>query len=67
MQDIARARREGMTPMQFLRSRMQQTPQTQEAMKILSGDQDQMKAAAQRIAQQRGIDLDAFVKQIGFK
>lgn len=56
-----------MSPMQFLQTRMQRTPQTQEAMKLLSGDENQLRTTAQRLAQQRGIDLDAFVQQVGFK
>ncbi|MBQ8618235.1 MAG: hypothetical protein IJ418_12125 [Clostridia bacterium] len=67
LQEISAARRQGMSPMQFLQTRMQRTPQTQEAMKLLSGDENQLRTTAQRLAQQRGIDLDAFVQQVGFK
>lgn len=56
-----------MSPMQFLQTRMQKTPQAQEAMKLLSGDEDQLRTTAQRLAQERGIDLNAFVRQVGFK
>ena len=66
MQMIAQARRSGMSPMQFVQQRMQRTPQAQQAMQMLSGDQEQLKATAERLAQQRGIDLNAFVQQVGF-
>lgn len=49
--------------MQFLQRNMQSNPQTQQAMQMLSGDQNQLKAAAENIARQRGIDLNAFVQQ----
>ena len=66
MQMIAQARRSGMSPMQFVQQRMSRTPQAQEAMQLLSGDQNQLKTTAERLAQQRGIDLNAFVQQVGF-
>ena len=60
---IAQARKSGMTPMQFVQRNMQSNPQTQQAMQMLSGDQNQLKAAAENIARQRGIDLNEFVRQ----
>ena len=60
---ISQARKSGLTPMQFLQQNMQSNPQTQQAMQILSGDQNQLKATAERLAQQKGIDLNAFVQQ----
>ena len=59
---IAQARRSGMSPMQFIQ-RMPKTQQTQEAMQILSGDESQLKTTAERLAQQRGVNLGEFVKQ----
>ena len=56
------ARRSGMSPMQFAQQRLQRTPQVQQAMQMLGGDQNQLQHMAQNIARQRGIDLDAFVK-----
>lgn len=49
--------------MQFLQQNMQSNPQTQQAMQILSGDQNQLKATAEQLAQQRGINLNEFVQQ----
>lgn len=63
LQRIAQARRSGMSPMQFVQQNLQRTPQAQQAMQILSGDQNQLKSTAERIAQERGIDLNAFVQQ----
>lgn len=60
---MAQARKSGMTPMQFVQKNLQRNPQAQEAMQILSGDQNQLRATAERIAQQRGIDLNSFVRQ----
>ena len=60
---MAQARRSGMSPMQFVQRNLQRTPQAQQAMQILSGDQNQLRAMAEQIAQQRGIDLNAFVQQ----
>lgn len=57
------ARQGGMTPMQFVQQRLQNTPQAQEAMKMLSGDQNQLRSVAENIARQRGIDLNAFVQE----
>ena len=62
---IAQAKKSGMSPMQFVQKNLQRTPQAQEAMQILSGDQNQLRATAERIAHQRGIDLNAFVHQVG--
>ena len=60
---ISQARKSGLTPMQFLQQNMQSNPQTQQAMQILSGDQNQLKATAEQLAQQRGINLNEFVQQ----
>lgn len=60
-----RARQSGMTPMQFLEQRVRNTPEAQEAMQAMSGGQDAQKAYAQRLAKARGIDLDAFIRQVG--
>ena len=60
---MAQARKSGMSPMQFVQQNLQRTKQAQQAMQLLSGDQNQLRAAAQQIAQQRGIDLNAFVQQ----
>ena len=60
---ISQARKRGLTPMQFLQQNMQSNPQTQQAMQILSGDQNQLKATAEQLAQQRGINLNEFVQQ----
>ena len=62
-QALFEAKRSGMSPMQFVQQRLQKTPQAQQAMQMLSGDQDQLKATAERLAQQKGIDLNAFVQQ----
>lgn len=66
MARIAQARRSGMSPMQFVQQNLQRTPQAQQAMQILSGDQNQLRAMAENIAQQRGIDLNAFVQQASY-
>ena len=60
---ISQARKSGMSPMQFLQQNVQNNPQAQQAMQMLSGDESQLKATAERLAQQRGIDLNAFVQQ----
>lgn len=60
---ISQARKSGMSPMQFLQQNVQNNPQAQQAMQMLSGDENQLKATAERLAQQRGIDLNAFVQQ----
>lgn len=65
MQAIMQARRSGMSPMQFLKSRAQNNPQAQEAMQALGGDQNAQKAYAQKLAKARGINLDDFVRQVG--
>lgn len=52
-----------MSPMQFVQQRLQRTPQAQQAMQMLSGDQNQLRSAAENIARQRGIDLNAFVQE----
>lgn len=57
------ARQGGMSPMQFVQQRLQKTPQAQEAMKMLNGDQNQLRSVAENIARQRGIDLNAFVQE----
>ena len=57
------ARQGGMSPMQFVQQRLQKTPQAQQAMQMLSGDQDQLRSVAENIARQRGIDLNAFVQE----
>lgn len=57
------ARHGGMTPMQFVQQRLQKTPQAQQAMQMLSGDQNQLRSVAENIARQRGIDLNAFVQE----
>ena len=57
------AKQSGMTPMQFVQQRLQKTPQAQQAMQMLSGDQDQLRSAAENIARQRGIDLNAFMQE----
>lgn len=57
------ARKSGMSPMQFVQQRLQKTPQAQQAMQMLSGDQNQLRSAAENIARQRGIDLNAFVQE----
>ena len=57
------AKQNGMTPMQFVQQRLQRTPQAQQAMQMLSGDQDQLRSAAENIARQRGIDLNAFMQE----
>ena len=49
--------------MQFVQQNLQRTPQAQQAMQMLSGDQNQLRAMAEQIARQRGIDLNAFVQQ----
>lgn len=66
MQTLMQARRSGMTPMQFLQRNVQNNPQAQEAMRVLGGSQADQQAFAQRLAQARGIDLNAFVRQMGF-
>ena len=58
------ARQSGMTPMQFVQQRLQKTPQAQQAMQMISGDQSQLRGVAEQIAQQRGIDLNAFVREV---
>ena len=63
LQMIAQARKSGMTPMQFLQKNIPNNPQAQQAMRMLNGDQNQLRAAAENIARQRGIDLNAFVQQ----
>ena len=60
---ISQARKSGMSPMQFLRQNVQNNPQAQQAMQMLSGDENQLKATAERLAQQRGINLNEFVQQ----
>ena len=60
---MARARKSGMSPMQFIQQNLERTPQAQQAMQMLSGDQNQLRATAENIARQRGIDLNAFVQQ----
>lgn len=60
---MVQARKSGMSPMQFVQQNLQRTPQAQQAMQMLSGDQNQLRAMAEQIAQQRGIDLNAFVRQ----
>lgn len=57
------ARQNGMSPMQFVQQRLQKTPQAQEAMKMLNGDQNRLRSVAENIARQRGIDLNAFVQE----
>lgn len=57
------ARRNGMSPMQFVQQRLQKTPQAQQAMQMLNGDQNQLRSVAEDIARQRGIDLDSFVQE----
>lgn len=57
------ARQSGMSPMQFVQQRLQKTPQAQQAMSMLGGDQNQLRSVAEDIARQRGIDLDAFVRE----
>lgn len=57
------ARRNGMSPMQFVQQRLQKTPQAQQAMQMLGGDQNQLRSVAEDIARQRGIDLDSFVQE----
>lgn len=59
------ARKSGMSPMQFVQQRIQKTPQAQQAMRMLSGDQNQLHSVAENLARQRGIDLDAFVRDVG--
>lgn len=49
--------------MQFVQQRLQRTPQAQQAMQILSGDQEQLHSMAEQIASQIGIDLNAFVQE----
>ena len=49
--------------MQFIQQNLERTPQAQQAMQMLSGDQNQLRATAENIARQRGIDLNAFVQQ----
>lgn len=58
------ASQSGMTPMQFVQQRLQKTPQAQQALQLLSGDQSQLRGVAEQIAQQRGIDLNAFVREV---
>lgn len=65
IQMMMQARQSGMSPMQFLQSSVQQNPQTQELMKILGGGEDEKRAFAQKIAQAQGIDLNAFLNQMG--
>ena len=60
---MARARKSGMSPRQFIQQNLERTPQAQQAMQMLSGDQNQLRATAENIARQRGIDLNAFVQQ----
>lgn len=60
---MVQARKSGMSPMQFVQQNLQRTPQAQQAMQMLSGDQNQLRAMAEQIAQQRGIDLNAVVRQ----
>lgn len=60
---MRQARKGGMSPMQFVQQRLQRTPQAQRAMQILSGDQEQLHTMAEQIANQRGIDLNAFVQE----
>lgn len=63
MKAMRSAKQSGMTPMQFVQQRLQKTPQAQQAMQMLSGDQDQLRSAAENIARQRGIDLNAFMQE----
>lgn len=60
---MRQARKGGMSPMQFVQQRLQRTPQAQQAMQILSGDQEQLHSMAEQIASQIGIDLNAFVQE----
>lgn len=57
------ARQNGMSPMQFVQQRLQKTPQAQQAMQMLGGDQNQIRSVAEDIARQRGIDLNAFMQE----
>ena len=65
LNEIMQARKSGMTPMQFIQKRIPGHPAAQEAMRALNGSQESQRAFAHQLAQSRGIDLDAFIRQVG--
>lgn len=55
-------------PVQALMSMSQQNPQMQQAMQMLNGQTPaQMEQTVRRMAQQRGVDLNQIMRQMGIR
>ena len=58
----------GGNPMQILMQQAQSNPRLGQVMQMCNGKTpDQMRAMAQQMAQQRGVNLDQLAQQIGLK
>lgn len=68
MQTIMSMMRSGGNPAQILQSLAQQDPRVGQAMQMIQGKSPQeLRSMAENVARERGIDLNAFVQQFGFK
>lgn len=68
MQTIMSMMRSGGNPAQILQSMAQQDPRVGQAMQMIQGKSPQeLRSMAENVARERGIDLNAFVQQFGFK
>ena len=68
MQTIMSMMRSGGNPAQIMQSMAQQDPRVGQAMQMIQGKSPQeLRSMAENVARERGIDLNAFVQQFGFK
>ena len=68
MQTIMSMMRSGGNPAQILQNMAQQDPRVGQAMQMIQGKSPQeLRSMAENVARERGIDLNAFVQQFGFK
>lgn len=68
MQTIMSMMRSGGNPAQIMLSMAQQDPRVGQAMQMIQGKSPQeLRSMAENVARERGIDLNAFVQQFGFK